>query len=587
MASVTVATFTSAGKTSQHVIPGAYSRLDVLAGASGFVSVGNVVLIGSAQGGEPQKLLQFNNQSQALNTLKGGPLYDAIRHAFNPSPDPDQTPQRIFAMRVNNAARSSYELAAGGNDIIRLQSRGWGTDQNQIQISAVANAANTLVGRDITLHFNGEMEEFDRVERGMFSIHHTEVAGMVAITEDSIIVSGSTTGGNDFTLRYTDFNTVQDLAVHLNRMSFLEVAAVAGSENMAINQPNTLDIRAAAAAQTAFVITANTQELITRLNDESRFVTAELINGEEPAAEITPVANLDFFGGGTNGDYNTVQATAALTALEAEDIQVITTPDPNDGEGISVAGIHGLIMQHCTRMTSVDGRRERQFILGGSWGGTVAEALAAATALNSYLGMHVYNGFTERDAAGVLKNWGSSYQACRVAGLTSILALNEPLTFKLLQGSVLENRLNNSTIEMLIRGGVCVVGYNDNGVPHIKRQVNTYQIANKIFNEFSAVREGLFANRDLRSYIEGRITGRPGTAVSTGSVEGMVINRLADYVDEGIFIGDAGNPPYSNVSVELDGDTYMIDYDANLTLPVNFGFITSHFRVFASSAQVG
>ena len=224
MASVTVATFTSAGKTSQHVIPGAYSRLDVLAGASGFVSIGNVVLFGSAQGGEPQKLLQFNNQSQALNTLKGGPLYDAIRHAFNPSPDPDQTPQRLFAMRVNNASRSSYGLEAGGADVITLRSRDWGTDQNTIQVRTVAAGVAALYGGlNIELNFGGEDEVFENAERGILTIQTSDAGNTIQVTADSIIIDDADGTVNERTIRYVDYDNVAALVADLARFSELTV----------------------------------------------------------------------------------------------------------------------------------------------------------------------------------------------------------------------------------------------------------------------------------------------------------------------------------------------------------------------------
>ena len=594
MAAVDLATFTSAGRTTQHVVPGVYSRLDVLAGASGFVSIGNAVLIGSAQGGEPQRLLQFNNQSQALSALKGGPLYDAIRHAFNPAPEPDLRPQRLFVMRVNDAAQSTYQLAAGGNDTINLVSRDWGIDQNQIQLNVIDNPAAPNEGRDITIRYRGVDQVLEAVERPLISIQGG-VASTIEINGTEMIFGGAPIA---MTIDYTTYDNVGALVSSLTALGFT-VSVQGGNDNIPLLEDTFDYVAAATPIVAAVVLTANTREVIERINAESRFVTAVLVSGASPAQAIDVVgtarapgppvvaATFDFFSGGNNGDYNATQVAASLTRLEAEDVQIVTTPDPDDVTAAvpSVAGIHMQIQQHCTRMSSTEGRRERQFILGGPWGQTIDESAVAARALNSYLGKFVFNGFTERDALGVLRNWGSSYQACRIAGLASVLSINEPLTFKTLQGSVLEQPLSNANLEVLIKAGVSPVAYSDNGVPHIKRQVNTYQIANKIFNEFSAVREGLFANRDLRNFIETRITGRPGTAVTQGMVRGFVLDRLGAYVGEGIFIGDENNPAFSNISVELDGDVYTIDYDANLTLPVNFGFITSHFRVFASASQ--
>lgn len=589
---IAVATFQSAGQQTQHVIPGAYSRIDIVAGASGFVSIGNTVIIGSAQGGQPQTLLQFNNQSQALDALIGGPVYEAMRHAFNPGPG--VRPQRIFGMRINNATRSSYNLEvtpSGGSaaDTITLRSRDYGTRANQIQVQVTANASASYAGRNITIQFRDQSETYSAVERGILEITGASTTSLT-VTATNIVGADTTTPANAFSLRYVDFDTVGDLVAALDGQAGIsDVSVVAGAENIRLlNRSNYLDfISTGLALDTERTITANTSEVIETINRESAFVTAERVSTEDPGQTLTVVASLDFFSGANAGDYNTTQATAALTALEAEDIQIVTTPDPDDAAANvpSVAGIHVLIKNHCERMSATTGRRERQFVVGGPWGETIANAIASSRTLNSYLGMYVFNGFVDRDALGELQNWGASYAACKVAGLASVLAINEPLTFKQLSAISLENALNNSQLEMLIRNNVAPVSYNDDGVPHFVRQVNTYQAANKIYNEFSAIREALFASRDLRTFLQSRITGRPGTTVTRGIINGLILNRLQRYVDLGIFIGDQNNPAYSDVSVQLEADVYRVDYDANLTLPVNFTFVTSHFREFISTAE--
>ena len=587
---VAAATFSSAGRTTQHVIPGAYSRFDVVAGASGFVSTGNTVLIGSAQGGEPQRLLQFNNLSEAQNTLVGGPLYDAMRHAFNPGPG--VRPQRIFAMRVNNASRSTFALQDASADIIALSSRGWGSNQNQIQVRAVAGATAPVAlydGRDISIRVRNQEEVFDNVERGIFTITGGVAADMVTITADEVelLLSGTT-----ITLTYTDYDNVESLVsamIAADTANVLTISAISGSEDIPLGEQNVLDhlVATPLGAGVIVVATANTREIIERINAESAFVTAELISGSAPARTIDPVVNYVFFTGGNNGDYNATQLTDSLTILEAEDIQFMTTPDPDDATaGVpSIPGIKTAIKDHCERQSSTTGRRERQFIVGGAWGESADDAITDARVLNSFLGMRIFNGFRERNSLGNIRNWGSSYTACRLAGMASVLAINEPLTFKAIQADSLESSLNNSTLELLIRNSVAPVAYDDEGVPIFVRQVNSYQRANKIYNEFSAIREALFASRDLRTFIQRRLTGRPGTDVTEGMINGLVLSRLGRYVELGIFIGDENSPAFENVTVQLLSDSYILDYDANLTLPVNNVFVTSHFREFISAVQ--
>ena len=582
---IAVATFRSSGQQTQHVVPGTYSRIDVVSGASGFVSTGNVVLIGSARGGEPQVLQTFSNQSRALNALKGGPLHDAIRHGFNPGPG--FRPQRLHAVRINNATKSSYDLTSTSN-LITVSSRDWGISQNQIQVMVTAGVGAAYGGSKFTFKLASTEETFDNLERGLFSIESAITNREMEITATTIEFTDATAATDNYTVTLADYSTVESLVSYLNSRG--NVATVLdGNENTPLftdeEVPSSIiDIAAAATIDSAVNVTANTQEVIDRLTAESGLVTAALATGASRLPGLDAIAAFQYFSGATEGDYTSAQLDIVLTYLESQNVQVIVTPDPDASSGVSIAGIHEKIKNHCERLSATAGRRERQFIVGGSRGATRTEAKAAAKTLNSFHGMYVFNGFRERDSNGVLKNWSAAYHACRLGGLVATLATNEPLTAKVLTGSQLENALSEDDLTDLIRNGVAPVAYNDDGVPNLARQVNTYQAPNKIYNEFSAIREAFFASRDLRNYLNRRMTGRPGSAVTAGQVEGWTRTRLQEFSDEGIFTGNAENPAFSNISVDINGDVYQIDYDANLTMPVNFGFVTSHFSEFVSRA---
>src|SRR3989304_4872402 len=160
-------TFQSAGQISQHLIPGAYSRIDSIKGTSGLVPANNGVLMGQCEGGQPNTLLQFNSVSEAVNTLKKGPLMEAVRQAFNPGND--LTPQRLFAMRVNSAVAATLNLKnVGSQNLVLITSRDWGLAQNQINLKMEAGTT----GKKITINYKTAQEIFDNILRNSIVITH-------------------------------------------------------------------------------------------------------------------------------------------------------------------------------------------------------------------------------------------------------------------------------------------------------------------------------------------------------------------------------------------------------------------------------
>jgi len=195
----------------------------------------------------------------------------------------------------------------------------------------------------------------------------------------------------------------------------------------------------------------------------------------------------------------------------------------------------------------------------------------------------VFNGYKQYNVNGVVTNFDASYAACLLMGIKCAAAINMPLTSKTLNVLSLENKLSNTTMNTLIENGVAPVNYNSQGLPVCIRQVNTYQTDDLLWNEFSMVTEAYFANRDLRTYLEGLFLGQPGN-IGAGVIKGAVTSRLQQYVDLGIFSTDSNNVSFWAVTVSISGDAAVIDYDAYITAPLNFGFITSHFNLPVSAA---
>ena len=101
---VSPAKFDSAGQSTQHYIPGNYSRRNTVGAGSG-VSSGNLCIIGSSMGGKPLTLHSVADKAEAKDLLVSGSLLDGVVQAFNGSNT--YIPQQVFCMRVNVGTQSS------------------------------------------------------------------------------------------------------------------------------------------------------------------------------------------------------------------------------------------------------------------------------------------------------------------------------------------------------------------------------------------------------------------------------------------------------------------------------------------------
>lgn len=568
-------TFQSAGQKSSHIIPGAYSRIDSVRGAAGIAASGNGVVMGRSTGGKPTTLLQFNSIPEAVAALRGGPLMEAVRFTFDPGGG--LNPQRVFAVRVNNATQATLNLLNGSDPMITLVSLDYGVYVNQIRITV---ETGTNFGKKVTIEFQSDPKEiYDDIRRQSFTIQNTGGASNMVITNNSSAQTLVTDTTNPLSIDLNDYATVGELAAFINSQTGYTCSVIAGQENAS---PLELDGVAAQDINTApFISESSMQAMIDIINANSGRVSAEAANGAIDR-KIADSLSATFITGGTDGPYTSTEWAAALTALEAEDIHFIASPD-------SDAAVHAAIKTHCEVMSAVTGRRERQFCLGAPYKTAIVateidNAIAAAIALNSKNGMYAFNGGSRRDVNGNIQNYGGSYAGCMMMGQKCALAINQPLTFKQLAFIELEWKLSESQVENLLKNGVAAVNYSPDGLPRLERQFNTYQTNDLKFNEFSVVTEMFFVSRDLRRSLESQFVGKPGTEVVNGVMRGAVEARLAIYEDLGVFIK---NPEtgvsWWNVQISIVADQVFVDYDAYVTLPVNFNFITSHFHELVAS----
>ena len=555
-------TFQSAGKISQHIIPGAFSRIDSVKGGGGLVSANNGVIMGQAFGLKPATLYQFNSVPEAMNAIYGGPVKEAVRLAFDPGND--LVPQRLLVMAVNTATQALGYLKKTAVNMIKLLSEGYGLYTNMITMTL---ATGTSYGKKLTLTFKDITEAWDNIRQQMLTIQYTGGACTLTIVNNNTTHTFTTSVGG-LALDLTAYATIGDLVAYIASQTSFTCAVIPGAESLS---PLTLDqVTALNINTTSQTLEATMYAIINTINAYSNLCSASDASAATGVGIPDNVA-ATYLTGGTNGTYTGTEWTAALLALEAQDIQFISTPDP-------ATTVAAAIKTHCALMSSVTKRKERQFLLGAALGEAAATSITNAQALNSFYGLYVVNGGTARNINGVITSFDASYVGCMLMGMKCAGAINMPLTAKELNLISLEAALPDSTVENLLANGCCVINYDDNRIPAVVRQLNTYQTDDLKYNEFSCVMEMFFASRDLRKQLQALFTGNPMIRTTLGVLSGAVKDKLQQYVDLGIFTSDSQNRTFWNVVVSVVGDTVIVDYDANITMPINFIFITAHMH---------
>jgi len=567
---VNPATFNSGGEQSQHYLPGAYSRLKYVKGAGGLVSSSNSAILGDARGGEPNKMYWFASPAEAGETLRSGPLLDAIKHAF--SPGNGLVPQKIGAIRVNPGTQAERVFQETATTMITAKTWDYGLHTNQLKSKI---EAATVSGKKITIGFqNNEEYVVDNIERESLEIQYigTDTIGTIEITKLKLETTNDS--GVDLSLEFASFPTIEDLVNYINDQTDYTCTIIGLSTHKSIH----LDGVTAATdiKTTAYTAHSDLQILIEEIEASPWIEEAEYNDAAGTRALPDNDADWVYFSGAIDGDYTTTEWTASLLFAEAQDIQLLST----SGED---AAIHGMIKNHCISMNGVMGKAERQFIVGGASGETIAQLKTRALALTSEFGSLAYPEFIHYDHDDITKTktWSPAYYAAKLLGMNSVLSLNEPTTFKNVDVLGWGKTLTTPETEELIKVGVTVGIKHKSGRLITARSVTTYQGNELQKCEFSMMREALFVSRDLREAVENSFIGKAMTNNLIGGVDAIVVGKLSTYYDMGLF---NGQPSYWGYVKTVMGDQIKIEYNCNLTPPTNFIFITSNMHVYASTS---
>jgi hypothetical protein len=568
--------FESGGQRTEHLIPGVYNRTRYERQSGGGVSANNAVIIGDSKGGEPRTVLYFNSPSEARAVLIGGNGLEGVLHAFNPGNG--LVPQKIGFIRVNNGAQATTQLLKTAAAMIDLKAWDWGLHGNQVKRKFTAG---TVAGsHKITMQYGTNTAEvFDNIEKKSFSVQYTGTGTASTMAIDATGITLSVDAVAAVSVPFASFPTIEDVVNYINDQTDFQATILTGDgTELASELDHVTGIAIKAAAYTA---KSDLQAIIEAFRRSTYIGSSEYHAGATARSVPGYDADWVYFTGGTNGTSDTTAYTDTLEVLENEDVQIISTTSTDEA-------VHLLIKAHCQTMSSTTGRRERMAWVGGAVGETVDATRLRAKNINSELVRLAYPYFKDYNpinpALGV-KDCSAAMYACKMLGMESSVAVNEPVTNKQVAILAWGKTLKKSEIEKLILDGVTVGAKSDDGLLITIRGVTTYQGDELQKCEGSMVREAIYMARDFRSAMKGDI-GRPQTAVDAGTIRSVLQSKAVQWNSSGLIVKSVEKPLVWGVTIREDGDAVYVEYHAYLTAPRNFIFGTANLHVLSQTVAI-
>ncbi len=541
-------------------------------------SIGNIVaLVGRAAGGKPKTVLRFGSPQEAIRELVSGELVDAVRAAFDPSPETGG-PQTIVVVRVDNALQASGVLKDSNSaDVIALASMNYGVRENQLQYKVEAGSVS---GLRVTTKRGNDYYTKDNIERRAFSLHYTgtEATGTVSITGASVVLDAPA-GTTVATLDLTQYPTVIDLVDRINVVPGFEASVLDASYNAPTLHG--LDFLTAQDVKTAnYVVKADLQAVIDWINGPTQgFLRATRVAG---AGKPPAAVDWKFMTSGSDGLTTFDDWSQAFEVLQTVDVQWVT---PVSGDG----AVHALADTHADYMSNV-ALRERRVICGTVANTTDLQAIDAAKALNSQRTSLVHIGHYNYDPVGRLVLYPPYVTAALIAGAFSGVNPGTPLTNKAIKVRGLERELRNPTdTDVLINGGVFCVEKTDQSYKVVKSISTWLNDRNYAKVEQSTGWALDFTARRVREAVD-VLRGGKGGPISLQravSITESALRELAKPEPQGpgVLVGDALSPAYRNISASLEGDVLRVQFECSPAIPVNYVLVSIFAIPYSGTAS--
>ena len=542
-------------------------------GAANSRSEKPLVLIGSANGGEPNVPHVISNFAQARDLFRGGELLDAIEMAWNPSPNISGA-GKIVAIRSDQATQAKLTQGA-----LTFTSKLYGVDANSIQVEMTNNALTS--SKRVSVYFTKERYEkvYDNIGN-IFTVRYTGTSAVatVEVQVDStsklatkLVLkagadAGSATAVRTYELGEGVYEDVHVLVNDINNLPDFEAKMIVLGGNKNI-QTQYLDVLASADIKAKDVtVKAVGADLETQMAND----TYVEVSVDRTQAVPATIALTSLSGAETEpAPASWASLFEAISGLDAYYITPLT----------SDAAIHGELSQFL-RDESNAGMHLRG-IVGGGLGESEDELRSRQMNLrNSRVGV-VGDSGTRRMADGRVYNFPAYMYAALVAGIASGLEVGEPLTYKKVNIEALDRKFTGDQLDQLNNSGVIMTEFVRTRTSSHFRIVSdptTYNVTTEpVQNRISLGEVSDFLTTELREVLDNEFIGTRIRSTSASIIKNRVesfldqqkkVNGLiVDYSPDDVQVVISGNTARINLTVQpsqgLDFINVYITYEDN------------------------
>ena len=567
---VSAAKFSSAGQTSQHFVPGVYSRRNTIGGGTG-VSSGNLCIIGTSMGGEPRKLLSVSDKAEAQELLVSGSLLEGVCQAFNGSNT--YIPQQVFCVRVNDGTQSSRVLKNGSDTILTLKSSDYGVHMNQLKMWLKTGTT----GKKVVVNYKGNKIEIDNITKKSFSLLYIGEGknATCSINATGITLTTDVTADN-LSVTWEECETIEELVSRINDTGVYSATLIDTTPDTPTAE---LDhVSNVSVITKAVTFNSDLQALIDALESVQYIGKGNaLLQGTNRYVPENDDGYV-YFSGATAGTSTISDWQTVIADLEKYDIQIIATPSTD-------SDVHNLIADHCASMSTVDKKKERTCWLGTARGVSIDDGITLAKNFNSEFASLVITGANANNPlAGSAEDISPAMLACKCAGIESAIGVSNPLTNKAVKVNSFEKKYTTGELNKMIANGIVPFGENEEGELVCIRCMTTYQGNSLVLNERSMIRSVLYMDRDLRRAFASR-TGTNDEPSESTIIATLNARAQLWYAEQLLTKSDSGEL-VQNPKVRFDGDKTYLTFDRYIRAPNNFTFITATNKVYSSTVEV-
>lgn len=567
---VSAAKFSSAGQTSQHFVPGVYSRRNTIGSGTG-VSSGNLCIIGTSMGGEPRKLLSVSDKAEAQELLVSGSLLEGVCQAFNGSNT--YIPQQVFCVRVNDGTQSSRVLKNGSDTILTLKSSDYGVHMNQLKMWLKTGTT----GKKVVVNYKGNKIEIDNITKKSFSLLYIGEGknATCSINATGITLTTDVTADN-LSVTWEECETIEELVSRINDTGVYSATLIDTTPDTPTAE---LDhVSNVSVITKAVTFNSDLQALIDALESVQYIGKGNaLLQGTNRYVPENDDGYV-YFSGATAGTSTISDWQTVIADLEKYDIQIIATPSTD-------SDVHNLIADHCASMGTVDKKKERTCWLGTTRGVSIDDGITLAKNFNSEFASLVITGANANNPlTGSAEDISPAMLACKCAGIESAIGVSNPLTNKAVKVNSFEKKYTTGELNKMIANGIVPFGENEEGELVCIRCMTTYQGNSLVLNERSMIRSVLYMDRDLRRAFASR-TGTNDEPSESTIIATLNARAQLWYAEQLLTKSDSGEL-VQNPKVRFDGDKTYLTFDRYIRAPNNFTFITATNKVYSSTVEV-